>query len=405
MSYNRKMDYKILSSYYYKDRAIYEEEYKKRKEIIGSVNYDFDIKGFNAFIVSVPEITKLIADIYKMNNEIEKKLQILPNVARERYKINCLIDEIMLTNDIEGVHSTHKEITDVIDTVKFDRKKRFAGLIKKYELLLNEKVLIPFETSKNIRDLFDEIVGNEIEQKDAPNGEYFRRKSVVILTSTQKVKHEGVLSEKKINELMAKALTILNNNSDQTLINAAVFHYLFGYIHPFYDGNGRVNRFIASYVLAKELSPIVAYRISYAIKNEKNYYHKAFEICNDVKNKGDLTPFVITFLELISKATTNLCDKLNEGIEKISFYYGIIERKYNPEVKRNEHYYKMLSLLIQNDLFGFEDFDRSLLSQISGLNYQTVTKIMKTLIDFGEPITAFKDGHKIRYNLRLEDLS
>ena len=42
--------------------------------------------------------------------------------------------------------------------------------------------------------------------------------------------------------------------------------FLFAYIHPFYDGNGRTNRFISSYVLSHSFSPIVGYRLSYSVK-------------------------------------------------------------------------------------------------------------------------------------------
>ncbi len=30
------------------------------------------------------------------------------------------------------------------------------------------------------------------------------------------------------------------------LVSIAVFHYLFGYVHPFYDGNGRMARYLSS---------------------------------------------------------------------------------------------------------------------------------------------------------------
>ena len=58
----------------------------------------------------------------------------------------------------------------------------------------------------------------------------------------------------------------LNNDDINFLIRIAVFHYAFGYIHPFYDGNGRTSRFISSYLLSQRLEDLVSFRLSYTIK-------------------------------------------------------------------------------------------------------------------------------------------
>ena len=65
---------------------------------------------------------------------------------------------------------------------------------------------------------------------------------------------------------MTKGLNILNNDEYDYMIRIAVFHYIFGYIHPFYDGNGRTSRFISSYLLSKNLLPIVSYKLASTIK-------------------------------------------------------------------------------------------------------------------------------------------
>lgn len=84
---------------------------------------------------------------------------------------------------------------------------------------------------------------------------------------------------------MNKALAILNDKSIECVFRISIFHYLFGYIHPFYDGNGRTSRFISSYLLSKEFESIIGYRMSYSIKENINDYYKAFKVCNDPKNK------------------------------------------------------------------------------------------------------------------------
>ena len=112
---------------------------------------------------------------------------------------------------------------------------------------------------------------------------------------------------------MTKSLEFLNCDDVNILFRIAIFHYIFGYIHPFYDGNGRMSRFISSVLLYNNLNTkILAFRLSYTIKQNINEYYKAFKECNDPKNKGDLTPFVFMFFDIILKAMDNLEASLSD---------------------------------------------------------------------------------------------
>lgn len=46
---------------------------------------------------------------------------------------------------------------------------------------------------------------------------------------------------------MDAALKILHSQDFPLFVRLGLFHYFFAYIHPFYDGNGRMDRFIISY--------------------------------------------------------------------------------------------------------------------------------------------------------------
>ena len=84
---------------------------------------------------------------------------------------------------------------------------------------------------------------------------------------------------------------ILADEAIPALVRVSVFHFLFAYIHPFYDGNGRTNRFISSYVLSRSFSPIVGYRLSYSVKERIEKYYKGFSICEHPLNKGRYNAF------------------------------------------------------------------------------------------------------------------
>lgn len=128
----------------------------------------------------------------------------------------------------------------------------------------------------------------EEDPKDVPDGQIFRKDHVDVVSATQRVIHHGAYPESEIIRSMDKAIKILNAENIEPLFRIAIF--LFGYIHPFYNGNGRLNRFISSYYLAHTLEPIMGYRLSYTIKENINRCYKSFRIVNDKKTKGILRP-------------------------------------------------------------------------------------------------------------------
>lgn len=387
------MEYDVLSKYYYKGNDIYLEEYNRRFNSFGCIKFQFKLDSEQAFMIPTVDVLNLISKIYNKNSKLYRKMLVLPDIALESYQRSCLVDEIMMTNDIEGVHSTRREIKDVIAATPEDRSKRFNGLVKKYLLLLESHPHIPLKTCEDLRILYDEIVLDEVKseaKENIPDGVLFRKEIAEVISGTQKVKHTGLHPEPKIIDAMNQALSILNSDDVTPLIRISVFHYLFGYIHPFYDGNGRTSRFISSYTLSQELSSLVSYRLSFAIKEKKEYYYKAFDLCNDKKNKGDLTPFVIMFLEMIDNAIDNLSSKINDGFEKLEFYTLLMQKSFADQ--KEKLIGDTLFYLIQNALFSNDSLGRKELSEILKRSYPTVTEILRLLIKDGAPIYEKTEG-------------
>lgn len=356
------------------------------------------VAGEPAFVYMAPEIYEALLQAAQIDKEILRLEAALPQRALDSYRNSCLIDEIVLTNEIEGVHSTRREIGEVLERLKQnDRHGRFFGIVQKYALL-QTRPSISLRTSSDVRDVYDDLVLREVHAADPenmPDGTYFRTKMVHVVNEAGIPIHDGLEPESRIIQEMERALVALNDESREALVRIALFHFLFGYIHPFYDGNGRTNRFISSYFISREYEPIVGLGISYAVKQEIKKYYRAFSQCEHPLNKGDITPFVIAFSEICVNAMRNLRDALLEKKEQMDIYLhrsaGSI-----PEPLRS-----IVESLITATLFTFDGITAKELCETERLSRQTLYKRLAELRKLGV-LREEKVGRKIFYKLDEE---
>lgn len=403
------MKYVPLSKIYYSNNNKFLAEYESRKNSAYSISLGIDINGKEAFFVVLPDSLLKISNIYKKFTELNKLCLILPKLAYESYERNCLIDEIIITNDIEGIRSTRKEVLEVLNADEgSDKTLRFNGMIKKYVSLLGDEensFTIKLDTSADLRKLYNEFVLNEIKPSNHPDGEIFRKDIAEVVSSTQQVKHTGIFPEAKIVAYIDESLQLFKRNDIHSLYKIAILHYLIGYIHPFYDGNGRLSRFISSYLLKQEFNALVALRLSYTIKNTKKNYYKSFDICNDKNNMGDLTIFINYFCDVIEESLDSLIEKLKTGKEILDNFSDLLKSKYrNLDPTEQKKTWDVLWYLIQNDLFSHEPLDRKQLSTLLKVSAGTANTYVNSLIKSGAPIKMSKKGRKFVYELNSSEL-
>lgn len=396
------MEYKLLPNLFYSNKDLFEKTYEKRLNSESTYKFNFKIKGYNGFVVINDDILKRINKILRLDKHLLICTQSVPQIALNEYRKKCLIDEIKMTNDIEGVQSTRREINEILsDVSEKSEKKRLYGIVKKYEMLMDQSD-INLKTCEDLRKLYDEFTLKDVineKPENKPDGMIFRKERVYIYDNKQKIIHRGLYPEEDIINTMSNCLDMLNDNKYNFLIRIAVFHYMFGYIHPFYDGNGRTSRFISSYLLCKNLEYLVSYRISYTIRENIKKYYKSFNIVNDEKNRGDITSFVITFFDFIIESMVDLCKSLIERREKLDYYGSISDTILN----ENEHINSIMFILIQNELFGEDGISIYTLAEASELSETTVRKLIKKLEE-KELLIKSRLSNKNLYNADLEKL-
>ena len=89
--------------------------------------------------------------------------------------------------------------------------------------------------------------------------------------------------------------------------------------------------------------------LSKSISENIDKYYKAFKKTNDEINKGDLTPFVLDFLEILKEAFEDLERELKYRLTEFTMYRIMIDgRVKNMESKTKDLYF----ILMQASLFA-----------------------------------------------------
>lgn len=370
-----------LKKIYYSQPDAYEKKYEERFNSPFTIRLGFEIKQINrehsypAFFYYTNDLMLLGEKIYKQFEDFLYLIHSLPPIVLHQFALSCITEEVKSTNDIEGVHSTHRELREILE--EFSHTSRFSGIIEKYNMLLSQKTM-SFQTCEDIRNLYNELVYDEVISDNPQNeldGILFRKDTVNIQSPAGKIIHSGLYPEEKIINALNIALDILNSKDMPALIRFAVFHYYFVYIHPFYDGNGRTDRFITSCYISEHFHYLIALRLSITIKKQRSSYQKLLQETNSEINRGDLTPFIYGFMSIISKTFDDIQEILNRKLEQLEKYKKkIISLSPNDDFLQNFYY-----ILLQASLFFGQGLSMEELIQLTGKSRNTIKAKLASL--------------------------
>ena len=335
--------------------------------------------------------------IYKKHEDLLQALQAVPPLVLEQFILSSVVNEVRATSDIEGIHSTRKEIKEVVSgTVQ---SARFSSIVAKYKSILTDSTSMQFKTCEDIRAFYDEFIHKEVTANDPTHkldGDLFRRDSVDITSASGKILHRGIQPEKRIIELLNITLGILHDSDIPLLARVAIFHYFFEYIHPFYDGNGRTARFIVSYFLASRFHRLVALRLSVLIKKNKKKYYELFKETDSEWNCGDLTPFVLGFTEIVSATFDDILLSLNNKIMQLTKY----RQKLYALTEGDELTKAIYEALLQSSIFFGSGISMEGLMRATGKSRNTVKSRLDNM-PAGHVLESGGGGSKKIYRLNL----
>ncbi len=377
--------YKIFRE---KERLEFDHIFKERQNYESLMKLPFKIKpldqpeNFTLYYIPTQNIIELIVKIYKQDNQLLKLSSELPSIAKKNLILELLVDELHNTNDLEGVRSTKEEIIRSAREVEASPDKktnhRFSSMVSTYyNLLRDEKVVI--NEPRDIREIYDDITEDEIEKNEIPDGKMFRVDTTYVYkkSGSGKVIHRGITPEDKIIEAIEQLINFMNEGDFPFLIKIAVGHYYFGYIHPFYDGNGRTSRFISSLYLNNECSELTALSLSRGCNNFRSKYLHSFEIANSFANRGEMNNFIENFLAIISETQQEMILQVKEKVHLFDNLWEILDSDH----RLDERCKGIMFILAQNYYFALDEKGLTVreLAEITKKSSQYIRSILKEL--------------------------
>lgn len=311
------MSYKQMKRIFHEDSsssryASNSEEALRRINDVSSTKTGIYLKTGELFFTAPPELTTLLERVLRLERKITQLWKALPLVAKKSYVLDLIIQEIYFTNEIEGIRSTRKQIKEALYSVeaspKDDSQKRFREFARLYLGITKDEISFP-ATPRDIRKIYDVVLEGEIESSNELDGELFRTQGVDVRAG-HRIVHEGVTPEEKIIEMLQQMIDFVEREDIPAVFSSLLSHFVFEYIHPFYDGNGRMGRFLLALYLSRPLSIPTVLLLSSAISDGLPIYYRAFEDTEDSLNHAEGTHFLIEMMRLIRTAQEDMIMEL-----------------------------------------------------------------------------------------------
>ena len=237
------------------------------------------------------------------------KILLTPQNSSQLYGTKAMEEEIISTFTIENIDFSRDSVRKIMAgyAPSDESENRIYGMKKGLEYISDPAHTM---TEKNIYRLYETAVGAFLPEEDKLlPGNYYRHDAVYIVGD--KVEHTGI-SWEKLKGCMGDLIDFIQDKTPMNdLLKAALIHFYIAYLHPYFDGNGRMARLLHLWYLVQQgySSALFIPLSEYVNKSRKGYY-EAYSLTEEnaqISGVLDVTPFLVYFIE-------NVYHKLDDAL-------------------------------------------------------------------------------------------
>src|SRR3989344_2487654 len=198
-----------------------------------------------------PKIVNELASIERLYGQLTAE-KLIPSLALKLSQENLVLATHHSTS-IEGNPLNPHDVTNIVlgDQIPVTKSEKE---VKNYFVVLNRIAVLAKEHEPISTDLTQKLHLDLMQGLEREGLGKFRNGPVFVGHKTKVeivVKHNPPFhSATQIDDALKNVYDWLSQQSDiHPLIKAGIFHHEFAYIHPFFDGNGRLARILTTYYL------------------------------------------------------------------------------------------------------------------------------------------------------------
>lgn len=306
------------------------------------------------------------------------------------YSAKSLETEIIATSAIENIDFSRDSVRSILSgqASKNEEEKRIEGLKKGLEFISDPGNKI---SEENIYKLYKMAIGKYLDEENQfKEGNLYRHDSVYVVGT--KVEHTGI-SYKQVPSYMKSLVKYINQKDDiQDLMKACIIHFYIAYVHPWFDGNGRMARLVHLWFLVQRgYQSVLFVPFSSLIEKTRKQYYDACQTIEDnyrYTHTIDVTPFLLYF---INNVYNNIEQPLQE--DTLSVYRLALNQK---KITNKED--KLWKFVLT--YFGTEEFSTKELEKAYGdAAYATIRSFVLKFKGLGL-LTAISYTTKNKYRVK-----
>ena len=229
------------------------------------------------------------------------RVLLTPQQSARLYGTRAMEEEILSTFRIEQIDTSRESVRRILSgqAPGDDEEHRIYGMKQGLEFIADRSHTI---TEENLFRLYQMTIGDFLPEEDRLlPGHWYRYDGVTVIDG--KTEHTGLPWQKLptyMKELMAFAAEKAAQND---LIKAAILHFGLAYLHPYFDGNGRMARLLHLWYLVQQgYSSALFVPMSRFVEESCARYYKAYtrvEQNQQISGVLDVTPFLVYFAESV----------------------------------------------------------------------------------------------------------
>lgn len=227
------------------------------------------------------------------------KILLTPQNSAQLYGTQAMEREILSTFTIEQIDTSRSSVRRILSgyAPTNEREQRIYGMKRGLEFIADPSNKINEET---IYQLYLMVIGAFLPKEDQLlPGQRYRHDHVYIIGD--KLEHTGLPWNKLTGYMEQLVAFIQQDSSINDLWKAALIHFYLAYLHPYFDGNGRMARLLHLWYLVQQgYSSALFVPLSEYIERSRKKYYDAFSLVEQnarISGVLDVTPFLLYFTE------------------------------------------------------------------------------------------------------------